>query len=83
MCSQQINSDKELSTLSVLATRRRLKLGELESDNDDVPRNSVDIAPLNSRIDNLQKQVCGCEQMMNIMFGLFSLTFNLYYVGGG
>jgi len=57
--SQQINSDKELSTLSVLATRRRLKLGELESDNDDVPRNSVDIAPLNSRIDNLQKQVCG------------------------
>jgi hypothetical protein len=59
VCSQQINSDKELSTLSVLATRRRLKLGELESDNDDVPRNSVDIAPLNSRIDNLQKQVCG------------------------
>lgn len=57
MCSQQINSDKELSTLSVLATRRRLKLGELESDNDDAPRNSVDIAPLNSRIDNLQKQV--------------------------
>lgn len=53
--------------LSVLATRRRLKLGELESDNDDVPRNSVDIAPLNSRIDNLQKQVCGCEQMMNII----------------
>jgi hypothetical protein len=71
VCLQQINSDKELSTLSVLATRRRLKLGELESDNDDVPRNSVDIAPLNSRIDNLQKQVCGCEQMMNIMFGLF------------
>lgn len=71
MCSQQINSDKELSTLSVLATRRRLKLGELESDNDDVPRNSVDIAPLNSRIDNLQKQVCGCEQIMNIMFGFF------------
>jgi len=69
--SQQINSDKELSTLSVLATRRRLKLGELESDNDDVPRNSVDIAPLNSRIDNLQKQVCGCEQMMNIMFVCF------------
>jgi hypothetical protein len=71
VCSQQINSDKELSTLSVLATRRRLKLGELESDNDDVPRNSVDIAPLNSRIDNLQKQVCGCEQIMNIMFGFF------------
>ena len=61
MCSQQINSDKELSTLSVLATRRRLKLGELESDNDEAPRNSVDIAPLNSRIDNLQKQVCICD----------------------
>jgi len=69
--SQQINSDKELSTLSVLATRRRLKLGELESDNDDAPRNSVDIAPLNSRIDHLQKQVYNCDNHFLVIYNHF------------
>lgn len=60
---QQAQSDQELNSLSVLAARRRLRLGDMEDDSDDNRRsnnqnnNGLDPSLFMGRIERVEHQV--------------------------
>ncbi|KAJ1416198.1 hypothetical protein B484DRAFT_401247, partial [Ochromonadaceae sp. CCMP2298] len=67
LVNKHATTAEELHHLSVLATRRRFQLGELESD-DEARTNIVDLGPLSGRIDGLaattSTDICGLRALI-------------------